>query len=251
MGTHLCQFYESKQDLIDILVPYFSEGLRNNEFCMWITSSPLEVEEARRALKKAIPNLESYESNGQIEIISYTDWYLLDGKFDSDRVLQGWVKKEKKALKNGFEGLRLTGNTFWIERKLWDSFVDYEAAVNTVIGKHNMIALCTYCLENCKGTDVIDVVRNHIGTLIKQSGKWVLVEDSMQRKTVEEALRKSEVLKGASFYARSLIEVSLDPLVTISATGQIADVNRATELVTGVSRDELIGSDFSDYFTEP
>ncbi len=52
-------------------------------------------------------------------------------------------------------------------------------------------------------------------------------------------------------YARSLIEASLDPLVTISADGKIMDVNSATEKVTGVPRKELIGSDFSNYFTDP
>jgi PAS domain S-box-containing protein len=55
----------------------------------------------------------------------------------------------------------------------------------------------------------------------------------------------------ASLYARSLIEASLDPLVTISSNGKITDVNRATEAVTGRARQELIGSDFSLYFTEP
>ena len=58
-------------------------------------------------------------------------------------------------------------------------------------------------------------------------------------------------MKAASLYTRSLIEASLDPLVTISADGKIMDVNSATELTTGVPRDELIGTDFSDYFTEP
>ncbi len=55
----------------------------------------------------------------------------------------------------------------------------------------------------------------------------------------------------SSSYARSLIEASLDPFVTISPSGKITDVNRATEIVTGCSREMLIGSDFSDYFTEP
>ena len=52
-------------------------------------------------------------------------------------------------------------------------------------------------------------------------------------------------------YARSLIEASLDPFVTISASGKITDLNEATVWLTGVSRTELIGSDFADYFTEP
>jgi PAS domain S-box-containing protein len=57
--------------------------------------------------------------------------------------------------------------------------------------------------------------------------------------------------KQASQYARSLIEASLDPLVTISAEGKITDVNEGSIKATGVSREKLIGTDFSDYFTEP
>ncbi len=60
-----------------------------------------------------------------------------------------------------------------------------------------------------------------------------------------------EARQAAAQYARSLIEASLDPLVTISAAGKITDVNTATEHVTGVNRDNLIGSDFTDYFTNP
>src|SRR5690348_7266644 len=52
-------------------------------------------------------------------------------------------------------------------------------------------------------------------------------------------------------YTRSLIEASLDPLVTIAPDGKITDVNAATEAVTGCRRQELMGTDFCDYFTEP
>jgi PAS domain S-box-containing protein len=61
----------------------------------------------------------------------------------------------------------------------------------------------------------------------------------------------SEKGQAESTYARSLLEASLDPLVTISVEGKITDVNKATELVTGCPREKLIGSDFSDYFTAP
>ena len=71
------------------------------------------------------------------------------------------------------------------------------------------------------------------------------MQDLTERKRAEEALRS------ATAYHRSLIEASLDPLVTISPDGKITDVNSATERVTGFSRQELIGTDFSDYFTEP
>jgi len=61
----------------------------------------------------------------------------------------------------------------------------------------------------------------------------------------------SKQLRAASFYTRNLIEANLDPLVTISPAGKITDVNQATEHITGVPREQLIGSDFCDYFTEP
>ncbi|MBI2061366.1 MAG: PAS domain S-box protein, partial [Nitrospirae bacterium] len=66
-----------------------------------------------------------------------------------------------------------------------------------------------------------------------------------------EAPQDAAAQKEASQYARSLIEASLDPLVTISPEGKITDVNEGSIKVTGVSREKLIGTDFSDYFTEP
>ena len=69
--------------------------------------------------------------------------------------------------------------------------------------------------------------------------------DITDRKRTEEALYK------ASLYTRSLIEASLDPLVTISREGKITDVNQATEKITGVARERLVGSDFCSYFTQP
>lgn len=52
-------------------------------------------------------------------------------------------------------------------------------------------------------------------------------------------------------YTRNLIEASLDPVAAINSQGIITDVNKATEEITGFSRDHLIGSDFCSYFTEP
>ena len=68
---------------------------------------------------------------------------------------------------------------------------------------------------------------------------------------ITERKRNEKELKMASNYNRSLIEASVDPLVTIGPDGKITDVNNSTETVTGYSPDELIGTDFSDYFTEP
>ena len=125
-GTHFCQFYQTKEDLIDILVPYFKEGLENNEFCLWITSKPLEVEEAKEVLAKAVPDIEIYLEKGQIEIIPYTHGYVNEGVFGSEKVINGWVKKLDRALASGYEGLKTAENTSWLKKWDWDDFADYE-----------------------------------------------------------------------------------------------------------------------------
>ncbi|MFY9618835.1 MAG: MEDS domain-containing protein [Pyrinomonadaceae bacterium] len=60
-GTHFCHFYETKQDLLDTLVPYFKTGLENNECCLWVVSDTdlITVEEAKRALAQVVPDLDN------------------------------------------------------------------------------------------------------------------------------------------------------------------------------------------------
>ncbi|MBI5725821.1 MAG: PAS domain S-box protein [Planctomycetes bacterium] len=70
-------------------------------------------------------------------------------------------------------------------------------------------------------------------------------------KDISDEIRLTEELRATQYYARSLIEASLDPLVTISPEGKITDVNEGSIKVTGVLREKLIGTDFSNYFTEP
>jgi len=96
-GAHFCQFYQTKEDLIEMLVPYFKAGLENNEFCMWVTSEPLNVEDAKGALKKEVKNLDHYIKTGQIEILDFSQWYTKPGYFDSDKVLQGWIEKREAS----------------------------------------------------------------------------------------------------------------------------------------------------------
>jgi len=88
----------------------------------------------------------------------------------------------------------------------------------------------------------VSPIRDRDGEL---TGASTIAHDITGRKLAEETIRR------ASAYNRSLIEASLDPLVTINPDGTISDVNAATVNVTGFSREELIGTDFSKYFTEP
>ena len=188
-GMHFCQFYRTSQDLLDILIPYFVAGLEANEFCMWVTSSPLDKAAAEKALAEAVPGFERYVRDGQIEIIPHDAWYLAGGGFDAKRVLDAWAAKLQKALARGFEGLRLSGNTFWLEKEDWRAFTDYEAAVDEVIGRCRMLALCTYSLDRCGANEVLDVVSNHRFALVRRESRWEVIENA-ERERFRQAERR-------------------------------------------------------------
>ncbi|ATW24441.1 MEDS domain-containing protein [Candidatus Formimonas warabiya] len=169
-GTHICGFYQTKKDLINMAVPYFRKGLENNEYCMWVVSDPLSVVEAEQSLKEAIPNF--LLRNKYIEVLSHTEWYLKYGDFDSDQVMKGWIDKIKLSRSKGYEGIRICGNTTWLDKRYWKAFMDYEAIVEREIGALNMIALCTYQLSNCGIHEVIDIVNNHQFSFIQSEYDW-------------------------------------------------------------------------------
>ncbi|MFQ6073622.1 MAG: PAS domain S-box protein [Candidatus Bathyarchaeia archaeon] len=190
-GTHFCQFYQTKEDLLDVLVPYFKAGLESNEFCMWVTSEPVSEEEAKEAMRRAVPNFDRYVERGQIEIVPHTEWYVKGGVFNLQRVLSAWIDKLDQALAKGYDGIRVTGDAAWLEKRDRRNFADYEKEVNNVIGKYRMIAICTYSLDKWGASEVIDVVCNHQFALIRRRGEWELVESSELKRT-KEALKDSE-----------------------------------------------------------
>jgi PAS domain S-box-containing protein len=242
-GTHCCQFYQTKEDLLSVLVPYFTAGLQNNEFCMWITAEPLNVDEAMIAMRASMPDFDAYLEKSQIEIIPYSEWYLAGGSFDSQRVLDGWINKHDDALNRGFAGLRLTGNTFWLEKSDWSAFVDYEEVINRVIGNYNMLAICTYSLEKCGAREILDVMNTHQFALIEKEGKWNVIQ-STDRKRSESILHETvESLRDIELKYKSVFNNAVEGISHTTVDGQFIAVNSALAKMFGYdSPDEFLNN---------
>ena len=194
-GSHFCQFYAEQEDLVDSLVPFFKAGLDSNEKCLWVTSEPLPARDAWTALRNAVPDLAERERRNQIEIIDHHDWYLATGKSDAASTLRGWVEREERARADGFAGLRLTGNTYWVERSDWNGFVDYESNVSKTFQGRNIIGLCSYCLGRCQPHDILDVVANHQFALTRRGGDWHVIESAALSMAKEELHRLNAELE--------------------------------------------------------
>lgn len=139
---------------------------------------------------------------------------------------------------------------------------------------HNYQSVCD-CLKELRVGPYKDHGKITLAGVIEQYWRWILggvcviaiiitfaaytfrlnkklfISIAVQKQEIAERRRVEKTLIESRKYAEELIQANLDPLVTISPEGKIADVNRATETIIGYSRNNLVGTNFSDYFTDP
>lgn len=173
-GIHVCQFYNRKEDLVKMLVPYFKQGLENNDACVWLVGD-LTVEEAGNALAAAIPCLERYTARGQMQILHYTEFYTHpNGTLKpADQLSDQFAKMGSTVRTKGFRGLRASGNVSWINsEESMSQFMDYETKVHCAIQGSRMMAVCTYPARAAALTRSRELIHNH-GRIYVKRGEWV------------------------------------------------------------------------------
>ena len=98
LGDHCCQLFETAEDLGDLLVPYFKEGLERNEACIWVTHEPYGKDRALSHMRAATDSFESRYARGQMQVFTHDEWYLRDGRLDLDNLIPRWLKKRTRQL---------------------------------------------------------------------------------------------------------------------------------------------------------
>jgi signal transduction histidine kinase len=194
-GMHFCHFYQTKNDLLDILIPYFKAGLENNEFCMWVISEPISEDEARNALRSAIPETDRHLAAGDIEIIPYSQWYFKDGVLNLSQMATRWKEKLAQALGRGYAGMRVSGNVSWLTSKHWKNFLDYEKALGQAIVNQRIIIMCTYPLEMSKAAKNFDVTGTHQFAIARRGGKWEVADTPALIQARQEVKRLNDELQ--------------------------------------------------------
>src|SRR5437867_12912236 len=134
-------------------------------------------------------------ADGSIEIVPARNWYLQDGTFDLTRVIHGWNEKLARALASGYAGVRVTGDTAWLEKKDWKDFCDYEESLNEAIANQRLAVLCTYPIAACGAAEILDVVRTHQFATAKRHGSWDVIETAGVKQAKAEIKRLNEELE--------------------------------------------------------
>lgn len=173
-GSHVCQFYEGKEDLVKMLVPYFKQGLERNEACVWLVGD-LTIEEARNALAAVVPDLDRFMDTGQMQIRHYTEFYTnANGTVKPTAQLsEDFAAMGSTVRANGFEGLRASGSVSWVnDAESMSQFMDYETKVNLAIQNSHIMAVCTYPAQAATMCQCRELIHNH-GKIFVKRGEWV------------------------------------------------------------------------------
>jgi len=172
-GEHVCVFFDTQGELLDLCVPFIKAGLEDNEFCMWITGEPVTEQRAFEALQGVLPNAHQYFAEKRLEILPYEQWYLGSGVFDSQIVIDNWVSKARYIEAKGFAGIRITGNPLWLESEEdWAKFSTYEETLHQAIRNERIIALCTYPMKICESRSMLNTLSAHSSTLFPRGDQW-------------------------------------------------------------------------------
>src|SRR5882672_3612573 len=195
-GAHFCYFYETKQDLLDILIPYFKTGLQNKEFCLWVLSNSelLTVQEATSALRDALPDLDRYVAERSIEVVGHEEWFLSGRTFDPNTVANRFRMRLNEALARGYAGMRVNGSPAW----LFDAgpkLRKFEAELDKLFPNERTIASCTYPLASIGGEEIFDVIRTHQFAIARRQGEWEVIETPELIQAKQEIKRLNEELE--------------------------------------------------------
>src|SRR5258708_12828155 len=188
-GGRISAFSTNPQDLLDTAVCYFEAGLKSNEFCVWAVSDAISQQQAEEALRRTIPGFDRYRSAGQIELLAGSEWYLKGDDFDLQRIADGWNEKLSAALAKDYDGMRVSGNAFWLGTKHWKAFCEYEQELDRSLAGQNMIVLCTYSLQTSRTVDMLDVARAHQCSIVRRRGNWEFLETPELKRAKQEIRR--------------------------------------------------------------
>lgn len=174
-GTHLSVFYGAADDLLDTCAAYFAAGLGANEACVWALPDGVSTDDATAALGRVIPDVAEAIASGRVELVTERGFALEGTGGDIDLIRFAWQGRLDKARARGAEGLRVSGNGFWIKAREWKDFAAYQAELDLALTARQMLVLSTYPLAEAHATDVFDLARANQYALTRRNGEWELL----------------------------------------------------------------------------
>ena len=173
--NHVVFFYGSLEAKYNVLCNFLKIGLENGEAVAYIASEE-DLGNIRETMKRFGIDVDKSEKKGALRILGYNEYYFVDGKFNIQTTNRLFKKMYNNALKKGFMGFRIFGETAcFFHKNRYDELIEIERTAKRTLDLP-IIAMCAYNLKLFdKARNPIDfyneLLKNHSIALYSKSDK--------------------------------------------------------------------------------
>ena len=175
---HVCAFFNSADEEYRVLLPFIKDGFQCGHKAIHVVNPDRRQDHLQRLADVGI-NLVASQQSGQLELRINTDVYLPDGRFDPDRMIAAFEQLASGNSGAGYPLSRICCRMDWAvkDQSHVGDVIEFESRVNDVWRRHEDAVICTYQLGQCRGDEVIDIMRTHpmviIGGILQQNPFYI------------------------------------------------------------------------------
>ncbi|UNC92700.1 PAS domain S-box protein [Candidatus Contubernalis alkaliaceticus] len=238
-GTQFCLFYRSKEELIEILAPYFNAGLKDDCICLWVIPSLLTPREAENTLAQAIPDFLQYVGKGQIRIVPYGTWDFEQGAVSFSEAIHELKNHLENCSHKNFTRVQVAVIYNSAGEQLEKESKEYDIFFQEIAKKYKTKTVCSYALDRLDVLDILSIAFKYPGVLMKSKGIWNFFQsdelEKVQNRLVDE---KS--------FSQAIIDTIDGLVIILDSLGNIIRYNLATERIIGCHLKEVQGKPVLD-----
>ena len=265
-GDHLCCLYETDEQHKALLTPFLRQGIERGEKVRYIVDNRTEKTILGYLLEDGFevgPHLQS----GQLGILRFDETYVRRGTFDPDEMINLLEAETIKALAEGYNALRVTGEMTWTLRGLPGSerLIEYEAKLNHFFDNNRCLAICQYDVRLFPPELLLGVLATHpvaaIGTQLYENFYYMAPADFVRGdsrarldhwvRNLQEHKRAEERTKLAYEECMHILNTATDGIGLIDTDFNILRVNATFSTLVGIREDEAVGKKCFEIFGSP
>ncbi len=235
-GTQVCHLFRGREQLLEVLIPYFKTGLKNNELCFWIVPPFLSIKEVERAMEQALPDFPTFLQQGQMKIVSYETWDFEKGYKSLTRAVHNLKSGLKESVQRSFSGTRIAVIFNSADKQLKKESAEFEKVFREAAEQYKVKAICSYSLDRFDTPEVVQTAFKHQRLLLKYKGMWEVFEGSGLQ-DLEKELEEEKKL------CEAIVNTFDSPVIILDSRGGIFKINQACEALMGRRLEEVQGED--------
>lgn len=160
-ARHVCAFFSSEEEEYRVLLPFIKGGFDCGDKAVHVVNPGARDGHLARLSSAGIDTAGAAQA-GQLQVIINDDMYLVDGRFDADRMLDTF-EQAASGHDPAFPLSRIVCRMDWAtqDRSYIEDLIEFESRVNDVWVRHDDAVICTYNLEKFGGDTVIEMIRTH------------------------------------------------------------------------------------------